>query len=65
MTRGGAGGAPDENVHRAAFCHSLRADLLHGRVVARAGDLRARLARLCAVLQSGPPACPARLPIPG
>ena len=42
MTRGGA---PDENAHMESFFHSLKAELLHGRVFAAAGDLRAQLAR--------------------
>jgi putative transposase len=42
MTRGGA---PDENAHMESFFHSLKAELLHGRVFSTAGDLRAQLAR--------------------
>ena len=42
MTRGGA---PDENAHMESFFHSLKAELLHGRVFATAGNLRAQLAR--------------------
>lgn len=40
MTRGGA---PDENAHMESFFHSLKAELIHGRVFATVTELRRAL----------------------
>ena len=42
MTRGGA---PGENAHMESFFHSLKADVIHGRVFDGVGDLRQTLRR--------------------
>ena len=45
MTRGGA---PDENAHMESFCHSLKADVIHGRRFETVAELRRQLHRYVA-----------------